>query len=222
MQCSAVLPTAPLRGEMIMIIGVLALQGAFTEHVVMLARLGVPSREVRKKQDLAGLDGLIIPGGESTAVGKLASSGHSGYLLDELRMVAQEGLAIYGTCAGMVLLARDVLDGVEGQPRLAVMDITVRRNVFGRQIDSFLIPISIPALDMIGETSEKGVPFPAVFIRAPRIEKAGEDVDTLAMLDDGTIVAARQDNTLVSSFHPELTDDTRFHEYFVAMVRGRV
>jgi 5'-phosphate synthase pdxT subunit len=102
------------------------------------------------------------------------------------------------------------------------MDITVRRNVFGRQIDSFLIPISIAALDMISETSEKGVPFPAVFIRAPRIEKAGEDVDTLAMLDDGTIVAARQDNTLVSSFHPELTDDTRFHEYFVAMVTGRV
>lgn len=205
-----------------MIVGVLALQGAFIEHIEMLAHLGVPSRKVRKKRDLAGLDGLIIPGGESTVMAKLASSKHSGYLFDELRMLAQAGFPIYGTCAGMILLARDVLEGMERQPHIGAMDIVVRRNAFGRALQSFVIDLSIPMLDVVSGATEEAPDFPAVFLRAPIIERVGQGVDTVATLDDSTIVAARQDRILASSFHPELTGDTRFHEYFLAMVAGRV
>jgi 5'-phosphate synthase pdxT subunit len=206
----------------IVTVGVLALQGAFVEHMEMLTRLGVRPREVRRKEDLAGLDGLIIPGGESTVMGKLGSSQYSGHLLDELGRLARAGLPSYGTCAGMVLLAKEVLDGREGQSRIAAMDIVVRRNAFGRAYDSFTIDLSIPVLDAALGSAEVALSFPALFLRAPVIEKAEPGVDIVATLDDGTSVAARQDHLLVSSFHPELTNDTRFHEYFLGMIAGRL
>ncbi|HKP51829.1 MAG TPA: pyridoxal 5'-phosphate synthase glutaminase subunit PdxT [Chloroflexia bacterium] len=187
-------------------IGVLALQGAFREHIEALTALGVDSVEVRLPEQLDGLDGLIIPGGESTAIGKLAVK----YGLQEaIRRYAEMGKPVYGTCAGMILLSNDI--GRE-QPLLGVMNVKVERNAFGRQLDSFETGISIPAL---GEA-----PFPGVFIRAPKIESVGEGVEVLAELPDGTPVAARQDNMLVTAFHPELTDDLRFHRYFMAMVES--
>ena len=187
-------------------IGVLALQGAFREHIEALHRLGVEAVEVRLPEQLEGLDGLIIPGGESTAIGKLAVT----YGLQEaIRRYAEGGNPVYGTCAGMILLSRDV---GRDQPLLGVMDVRVERNAFGRQLDSFETGLEIAAL---GED-----PFPGVFIRAPRIESVGDEVDVLASLEDGTPVAARQDNMLVTAFHPELTDDLRFHRYFLAMVEA--
>ena len=163
--------------------------------------------EVRLPEQLEGLDGLIIPGGESTAIGKLAVT----YGLQEaIRRYAQQGKPVYGTCAGMILLSNDV---GRDQPLLGVMDVKVERNAFGRQLDSFETDLQIPEL---GDE-----PFPAVFIRAPKIENVGEDVDVLAFLPDGTPVAARQDNMLVTAFHPELTDDLRFHRYFLAVVSGQ-
>jgi 5'-phosphate synthase pdxT subunit len=187
-------------------IGVLALQGAFREHIEALKALGVDAVEVRLPEQLDGLDGLIIPGGESTAIGKLAVK----YGLQEaIRRYAEMGKPVYGTCAGMILLSNDI--GRE-QPLLGVMNVKVERNAFGRQLDSFETGISIPAL---GEE-----PFPGVFIRAPKIESIGEGVEVLAKLSDGTPVAARQDNMLVTAFHPELTDDLRFHRYFLAMVEA--
>src|SRR3982750_1829667 len=174
-------------------IGVLALQGAFREHIEALSALGVEAVEVRLPEQLEGLDGLIIPGGESTAIGKLAAK----YGLQEaIRRYAESGNPVYGTCAGMILLSNDV---GRDQPLLGVMDVKVERNAFGRQLDSFETGIDIPSL---GEE-----PFPGVFIRAPKIESVGEDVQVLAKLADGTTVAAKQDNMLVTAFHPELTDD---------------
>lgn len=187
-------------------IGVLALQGAFREHVEALQALGVEAVEVRLLEQLEGLDGLIIPGGESTAIGKLAVK----YGLQEaIRRYAEMGKPVYGTCAGMILLSNDV---GRDQPLLGVMNVTVERNAFGRQLDSFETDIPIPAL---GE-----LPFPGVFIRAPKIESVGEGVEVLAELPDGTPVAARQENMLVTAFHPELTNDLRFHRYFLAMVEA--
>ncbi len=187
-------------------IGVLALQGAFREHVEALRKLGVDAVEVRLPEQLEGLDGLIIPGGESTAIGKLAVK----YGLQEaIRRYAQKGNPVYGTCAGMILLSNDV---GRDQPLLGVMDVKVERNAFGRQLDSFETDLEIPELG--------NEPFPAVFIRAPKIEGVGEGVDVLAFLPDGTPVAARQDNMLVTAFHPELTDDLRFHRYFLAIVEA--
>src|SRR5438552_13959091 len=189
----------------LMKIGVLALQGAFREHIEALRKLGVEAVEVRLPEQLEGLDGLIIPGGESTAIGKLAVE----YGLQEaIRRYAQAGLPVYGTCAGMILLSRDV---GRDQPLLGVMDVTVERNAFGRQLDSFETDLDIPAL---GEQ-----PFHAVFIRAPKIESVGEGVKVLAKLPDGSPVAAQQGNMLVTAFHPELTDDLRFHRYFLDQVR---
>jgi 5'-phosphate synthase pdxT subunit len=185
-------------------IGVLALQGAFREHIEALRSLGAEAVEVRLPEQLEGLDGLIIPGGESTAIGKLAVQ----YGLQEaIRGFAQEGKPVYGTCAGMILLSRDA---GRDQPLLGVMDVKVARNAFGRQLDSFETDLPIPAL---GEE-----PFPAVFIRAPKIDSVGEEVRVLAELPDGTPVAAEQGNMIVTAFHPELTDDLRFHRYFLAMV----
>jgi 5'-phosphate synthase pdxT subunit len=195
-------------------IGVLALQGAFLEHANVLRKLGAAPVEVRLPEDLVGLDGLIIPGGESTTIGKLAVQFD---LLEPLRRFIEAGRAVWGTCAGLIFLAKDIGPTGSGghvvPSRIPVVDIVVDRNAFGRQVDSFeadLRPTFAPA----------EATFRAVFIRAPRIEAAGETVETLATLDDGTIVAARQGNLLVTAFHPELTDDPRFHQYFLAMVRG--
>lgn len=184
-------------------IGVLALQGDFREHSVMLQRLGVEAIEVRRRQQLAGLDGLIIPGGESTTIGKLAVKYD---LLAPIRAMAEAGAPIWGTCAGMIVLAKDI--GRDDQPLVGVMDIHVQRNAFGRQVASFEVDLNIAALGQ--------PPFHAVFIRAPLIEAVGPGVDVLAQLEDGTIVAARQQNILATAFHPELTGDDRFHRYFLS------
>lgn len=186
-------------------IGVLALQGAFIEHVKMLRRLGVDAVEVRLPEDLAGVDGLIIPGGESTTIGKLAVMYD---LMEPLRAFAQTK-PLWGTCAGMIFMAKEI--GMD-QPLLGVMDIVVERNAFGRQVDSFEIDLDIPAI------SSNGRPYHAVFIRAPKLIETQGDATVIAALPDGTAVAARQGTMLVTSFHPELTDDTRFHEYFAEMV----
>ena len=188
-------------------IGVLALQGAFIEHVQMLQRLGATAREVRLPADLEGLDGLIIPGGESTTIGKLLVHYD---LLEPLRRLVDSGFPIYGTCAGTILLAKDI--GGLDQPLLATMDLVVERNAFGRQLQSFETDIKIAGL---GEE-----PFRAIFIRAPAITSTGPGVDVLASLENGTIVAARQNSLLVSCFHPELTEDARFHRAFLEQVRA--
>ncbi len=194
-------------------IGVLALQGAFIEHVQFCQRLQVESQQVRLPEQLVGLDGLIIPGGESTTIGKLAVAYG---LVPAIRQMVAAGKPIWGTCAGMILLARDI--GGLDQPLLGVMDIVVRRNAFGRQVDSFEMDLSIPALDDVSMPEERGNGFRGVFIRAPLIEKVGPNVEVLARLPTGEIVAARQGNLLATAFHPELTDDMRFHRYFLRMV----
>lgn len=191
--------------------GVLALQGAFIEHVQMLRRLGVEASEVRLPQQLAGLDGLIIPGGESTTIGKLAVAYN---LVEPMRRMALEGIPIWGTCAGMILLAKDI---GHNQPLIGVMDIVVKRNAFGRQVDSFETDLNIPALDAVSTAEERGRPFHAVFIRAPYIERLGAGVEEIARLAEGVVVAARQGHLLGTAFHPELGGDTRLHRYFLAM-----
>jgi pyridoxal 5'-phosphate synthase pdxT subunit len=189
-------------------IGVLALQGDFREHVQMLHSLGVETSEVRKPEQLAGLDGLIIPGGESTTIGKIARAYG---LIEPLRDLAQAGLPMWGTCAGMILLAKDIGPDV---PHLGLMDIRVRRNAFGRQLESFEADLDIAGIsDRAGNGQSE--PFHAVFIRAPQIEACGPAATPLGRLADGTIVAARQGRLLATSFHPELTADSRLHQYFL-------
>ncbi len=189
-------------------IGVLALQGDFLEHIQMLRSLGVDAVEVRKREELEGLDGLIIPGGESTTIGKIATEYG---LIEPIREFVNTGKPVWGTCAGMIVLARDV--GLR-QPLIGAMDVKVKRNAFGRQVASFEADLDVPALDSTHNgTGHK--PFHAIFIRAPLMEAVGPGVQVLAQLEDGTIVAARQDNLLATSFHPELTNDTRFHRYFL-------
>ena len=188
-------------------IGVLASQGAFAEHIAILHQLKVEALPVRLPRELMGLDGLIIPGGESSSISKLMLDYN---LMNEVRNLAKNGLPIFGTCAGMILLASKVSD-LDIEP-LGAMDITVRRNAFGRQIDSFETELSMPVL------GEK--PFPGIFIRAPLIEQANSEVEIIARLNDGTGVAARQGKLLASAFHPELTDDLRFHQYFIDIVTG--
>jgi len=187
-------------------VGVLALQGAFVEHEKLLARIGAEPVEVRLPENLEGLDGLIIPGGESTTIGKVARRWG---LLGPLREFARSGKPLWGTCAGMIFIAKSVLDGKPDQPLLQLMDVTVRRNAFGRQVDSFEANLEVPELGH--------EPFHAIFIRAPLIERVGDGVEVLARLDDGAVVAARQDNMLATSFHPELTGDDRFHRYFLSL-----
>jgi len=189
-------------------IGVLALQGDFAEHIDMLERLGVEAVQVRRADQLADLDGLIIPGGESTTIGKLAVDFG---LLEPLQSFAAEK-PVWGTCAGAILLSRDAK---RDQPLLGVMDIVVERNAFGRQVASFEVDLPVPALAEQGNGNE---PFHAVFIRAPLIEAVRGDAEILAQLDDGRIVAARQGRLLATSFHPELTRDDRFHRYFLSMI----
>ena len=185
-------------------IGVLALQGAFIEHVEMLRRLGVEAVPVRLPAHLEGLDGLIIPGGESTAIGKLMVSYG---LIDPVRRAIEEGTPVYGTCAGMILLARE--SGALSQPLLGMMDIAVTRNAFGRQLASFEEDIAIPTLG--------AQPFHAVFIRAPAIDRIGLAAHEIARLHDGTIVAAERGTMLATAFHPELSDDPRLHARFIEM-----
>jgi len=188
-------------------IGVLALQGAFVEHIDILNQLKVEALPVRLPQELMGLDGLVIPGGESTTISKLLLDYN---LMSEIRNLAKNGLPILGTCAGMILLANKVPD-LDMEP-IGVMNITVRRNAFGRQKSSFENELSIPVL------GEK--PFPGIFIRAPVIEWANSEVEILARLADDTGVAAKQGKLLASAFHPELTNDLRFHQYFLDIIAG--
>ncbi len=190
-------------------IGVLAAQGAFAEHIGILRKLHVDAVPVRLTRELAGLDGLIIPGGESTSIGGLM---HDYQLTGRIKDMILEGLPAFGTCAGLILLAKDVSNNGKAQP-LGVMNIVVRRNAFGRQRESFETTLAIAAL------GEK--PFPAIFIRAPLIEKVSDTVTVLAQLPDGGIVAVREGKLLACAFHPELTTDLRFHRYFLDIVTGK-
>ncbi len=183
-------------------VGVLALQGAFREHVAAVASLGATAREVRQLKDIEGIDALIIPGGESTTIGKLLDEWN---MLEPLRQRILDGMPVYGSCAGLILLCRDIENS--DQPRLGVLDATVRRNAFGRQVDSFETNLSIPEIG--------ADPIPAVFIRAPVVTGVGAGVTVLAEVD-GQAVAVRQNNILATSFHPELTPDTRMHSYFLS------
>lgn len=189
-------------------IGVLALQGDFAEHVAMLKRLNVDASEVRLPEHLKGLDGLIIPGGESTTIGKLATAYN---LMEPLKQFGQRH-AIWGTCAGAIFLSKDIS---RNQPLLGLMDIKVQRNAFGRQVDSFETDINVPELK---QATGSDAPYHAVFIRAPIIESVNGSAKILASVSDGRIVAAQQGHLLATSFHPELTKDTRFHEYFLSLV----
>jgi 5'-phosphate synthase pdxT subunit len=189
-------------------VGILALQGDFAEHRVMLQRLGVTTEDVRLPAQLESLNGLIIPGGESTTIAKLAVSYG---LMEPLREFGTER-AIWGTCAGAIFLSKDAH---RDQPLLHLMDITVERNAFGRQVNSFEVDLMIPALQDI-DSQDK--PFHAVFIRAPLIGSVQSDTRILAKLDDGRIVAAQQGHLLATAFHPELTDDDRFHRYFLRLI----
>lgn len=191
-----------------MVIGVLALQGDFVEHIAMLRRIGVETREVRLPEQLEDLDGLVIPGGESTTIGKLANDFG---MLEPLRRFGEQK-AIWGTCAGAIFLSKDVH---RQQPLLGLMDIKVERNAFGRQVASFEVDLDVAALRQI---APNGGPYHAVFIRAPLIESVSGDAQILARLDDGRIVAAQQGRLLATSFHPELTRDDRFHRYFLHLV----
>jgi pyridoxal 5'-phosphate synthase pdxT subunit len=184
-------------------IGVLAVQGNFREHAAMLRRLGADVVEVRKPEQLEGLDGLVVPGGESTAIGRLIRL----YGLEEA--IGRFVQPILGTCAGMILLSRDAVDAVSDQPFLGAIDLVVRRNGYGRQVRSFEADLELPGEDE---------PLRGVFIRAPRVEQAGPEVEVLAELD-GDPVLLRQGRILVAAFHPELTADTRVHERFLDLVR---
>ena len=188
-------------------IGVLALQGDFAEHITRLHHIGVQAIEVRLAEHLDEIDGLIIPGGESTTIGKLAVDFK---IMEPLRSFGRQK-AIWGTCAGAIFLSKDAR---RSQPLLSLMDITVERNAFGRQVDSFEVALEIPALKKVDPTDR---PYHAVFIRAPLIEAVHGDAQILSQLDDGRIVAAQQGRWLATSFHPELTDDDRFHRYFLEL-----
>lgn len=192
-------------------IGVIALQGDFEEHIAALRRIGAEAQEVRLPEQLEGLDGLIIPGGESTTIGKLAEDYR---LLEPLRRFGREK-AIWGTCAGAIFLSKDAN---RPQPLLGLMDIHVERNAFGRQVASFETDLDVPALAEVNGSAESR--YHAVFIRAPLIESVEGDAQILAALEDGRIVAARQGKLLATSFHPELTGDDRFHRYFLRIAGG--
>lgn len=185
-------------------IGVLALQGDFAEHIAALKRLDVAAREVRTPADLEGLSGLIIPGGESTAIYRLMTRWG---LIEPIASLARRGTPVWGTCAGLILISRRILD--DPLPSMRLLDVDVVRNAYGRQVDSFETSLPFPAL---GEKD-----FPAIFIRAPLIKNIGPGVEVLASLPDGSPAAVRQGNILGSSFHPELTPDSRLHAFLVQM-----
>ena len=194
------------------LVGVLALQGDVREHSRVLTDLGAQVRRVRAPEDVAGLSGLVLPGGESTTISQLAVRWG---LIDVVHAALASGLPAFGTCAGLILLANDITDAKVGQRSFGGLDITARRNAFGRQVDSFEQDLRIPVL---GTT-----PFPGVFIRAPAVERVGSNVDVLALIEGGPtagrIVAVQQEVLLATAFHPELTPDTRMHEHFLAMLR---
>ena len=193
-------------------IGVLALQGSFSEHQTILESLGVGVVQVRKPEQLESLNGLIMPGGESTTFARLAEAYH---LIEPLKVFGKEN-AMWGTCAGAIFMAKNIH---RSQPTLGLMDITIERNAFGRQLESFEIDLSIPALN---GKNEEPRPFHAVFIRAPLIKSVSGSAINLAQLPDGRIVAARQGHLLATAFHPELTDDDRFHRYFLDIVSQKL
>lgn len=185
-------------------VGVLALQGAFAEHIAMLEKCGAEAFEIRQKRDLdREFDGIVIPGGESTVMGKLMRELD---LMDTVKELISRGMPVFGTCAGLIVLAKDIAGGET--PHIGSMNITAKRNAYGRQLGSFNAEAEFKGIGVI----------PLTFIRAPYIEKAGEGVEILAEVG-GKIVAARQDNQLVTAFHPELTGDTRVHEYFLGMIK---
>jgi len=192
-------------------IGVLALQGDFREHLAVLTALGVNAIPVRRPEELAVVAGLIIPGGESTVIDKLSRLFG---LAEPVKAAIAAGLPVYGTCAGLIMLADRVQDSIEGQQSFGGFNVTVRRNAFGNQLDSFEVDLEVPVL---GET-----PVHAVFIRAPVVESVGDGVEILAQLDDGRIVAVQQGNLLGTSFHPEVTGETRFHKRFIDIVAASV
>jgi 5'-phosphate synthase pdxT subunit len=187
------------------VIGVLALQGDVREHVRALAESGATAKPVRRLNEIESVDGLVIPGGESTTLWKLAIAFE---LLDPVRKLIADGMPAFGSCAGLIMLADLVADGAEGQQTFGGIDMTARRNAFGRQVDSFERDVQVD-----------GAPFHAVFIRAPWVERAGAEVTVLGE-DNGRIIAVRQGPLLATAFHPELTPDRRIHELFVKMVKG--
>lgn len=191
-------------------VGVLALQGDVREHAALLAGLGADVSLVRRPEELAQVDGLVIPGGESSVIDKLSRTFG---MQQPIRDAIRDGLPVYGTCAGLILLADEVLDGIDGQQSFGGLDVSVRRNAFGRQTESFETELDVPVL---GEA-----PVHATFIRAPIVERVGADVEVLATLPDGGIVAVRQGSLLGTSFHPEVDGETRFHELFLDHVRAR-
>jgi 5'-phosphate synthase pdxT subunit len=188
-------------------VGVLALQGDYREHIAVLRSLGADVLPVRRAEDLEKVAGLVIPGGESSVMDKLSRLFG---LAEPLKAAIASGLPVYGTCAGLIMLSNTVLDAIEGQQSLGGLDIDVRRNAFGSQTSSFEVDLDIPA---VGEA-----PMHAVFIRAPVVERVGSDVTVVAALSDERVVAVEQDNLLGTSFHPEMTGDTRFHQYFLDRV----
>ena len=188
-------------------VGVLALQGDFREHLAVLAGLGAEAVPVRRARELGEVDGLVIPGGESTVMDKLARAFG---LLDPLRERIAAGMPVYGTCAGLIMLADRVLDALPDQQTLGGLDVTVRRNAFGNQLDSFETDLHVARF--------AGPPVHAAFIRAPVVEALGPDVAALATLDDGRVVAVQQGNLLGTSFHPEITGETRFHEHLLSLL----
>jgi pyridoxal 5'-phosphate synthase pdxT subunit len=188
-------------------VGVLALQGDFREHIAVLKQLGADAFAVRRPGELAELHGLVIPGGESSVMDKLSRAFG---LAEPLKHAIACGLPVYGTCAGLIMLADTVLDAIRGQQSLGGLDVAVRRNAFGSQVDSFETDLDIPA---VGDQ-----PMHAVFIRAPIVESVGDRATALAALEDGRVVAVEQGNLLGTSFHPEMTGDHRFHQYFLTKV----
>jgi len=194
------------------VVGVFALQGNVREHLAMLARVGVEARPVRRPAELAAVDGLVLPGGESTTMDKLARTFE---MFEPLQKRIADGMPTFGTCAGMIMLANEITGGIQGQETLGGLDVTVRRNAFGRQVDSFEANLDFAAFD---------TPYHAVFIRAPWVERVGREVEVLATVEEGPaagrIVAVRHDQLLATSFHPEMTGDARLHGYFAELVRG--
>lgn len=185
-----------------MVVGILALQGAVSNHADAFTRLGVETRLVKTREQLEAIDALVLPGGESTTMSMLLEKTE---LFDPVHKLLDEGLPAFGTCAGMILLATDVLDGREDQRSFGAIDLGVRRNAWGRQVDSFEADLDVPAL---------GASFPAVFIRAPRVERVGDDVEVLASIDDEPVLC-RSGSIVVASFHPELSSDLRIHQLFL-------
>jgi 5'-phosphate synthase pdxT subunit len=190
-------------------VGVLALQGDFREHLAVLRSLGADAVPVRREEDLQSVAGLVIPGGESSVMDKLSRLFG---LAEPVKAAIASGMPVYGTCAGLIMLSDTILDGIVGQESLGGLDVCVRRNAFGSQTSSFEVDLDIPA---VGD-----VPMHAVFIRAPVVERVGDDVTVVSALEDGRVVAVEQGNLLGTSFHPEMTGDTRFHEYFLDRVES--